>query len=385
MIRSALPLLLVSFLTAAGASAEDKPGGPAELLGEAPRGYNAAVEGERRCGLYLNDRYVGATVLRVERADEASGATYRVTLEMRMELGDFRQQGTQVVLLDDRFAIVERRDEESGSQRTRERRWTREGGVWTREVTEGGKTTRTTFASERPDYGEEAFVQLLLEAAGGPRPGSYRLPTVVWPKDEGPARDGEIEVTIEQGGAYEHRGQSIPSSCTMRVVDADGEKSLCVIDPAGRLLSMRPEGEGAPPLRMTAGTAEQLEVDARPPAAPDASSPVAAVQVFFEVLAKKRPVDGLDEVIDWAAVREDLVKKNEEVAAMTVEQVAAIFKERFAEQDGPTPEQVSMLMQLLEVKLEGDDARVAMPGQESDPMLLRRREGRWWIVHLSGT
>lgn len=378
MIRRTLPCVLLPLL-ALPAAAQD---GPAELLGSAPQGYNAALEGERRCGLYFEDRCVGTTSLRVERADEKSGATYRVTMEMRMELGEFRQQGTHVALLDDRFAVVSREQEESGSQENRKRRWSREGGAWVREVTEGGQTTRTTFASDRPDYGEEMLVQLMLEAAGGPRPGTYRLPTVVWPQEEGAPREGHIEVVVEPAGSSEHRGKTVPSF-TLRLVEADGEKSVCVVDAKGRLLSMRPDGEGAPPLRMTAGTKEELEADARPPAAPEAGSPVAVVQGFLEVLAKARPPEALDELIDWTAVREELLKRDPSVAAIPVEQVAAIFKQRFSEQDGPSPEQVSLIVGMLKVQVEGDDARITMPGQK-DPFVLRRRDGRWWIVHMAG-
>jgi hypothetical protein len=101
-------MTMVAIVTvAASASAQEQ--GVDALLKGAPKGFNAALEGERRLGMYVNDRHVGWATTRIERAPAGSAAGYQVTSRMQLTMPGFTQDGTVVALLDERFALVERR------------------------------------------------------------------------------------------------------------------------------------------------------------------------------------------------------------------------------------------------------------------------------------
>jgi len=83
--------------------------------------------------------------------------------------------------------------------------------------------------------------------------------------------------------------------------------------------------------------------------------------------------------MDWAAVRDDLARKNPQFAGKSPEETAALYEAMVAERKLPR-ELFEVLEKLIEVEVDGESAVVSGGGR---PMArLERRERGWVIVDL---
>ena len=66
----------------------------------------------------------------------------------------------------------------------------------------------------------------------------------------------------------------------------------------------------------------------------------------------------------------------------TLQATSVIEANLAANAAGGTKEQMDMLMEMLTPEIEGDSARVPLPGTTT-PFELQRRDGKWWIIQLA--
>ena len=111
-----------------------------------------------------------------------------------------------------------------------------------------------------------------------------------------------------------------------------------------------------------------------------ADTPLAAVTVYLDVLTRNQPVEKLDAVMDWTAIKDDL--GDPDIAALPAASVAELLKSRTRQSPPVDAEEVAALIPMLQVTEEGDTARITMPQQTDDGFTLKRVDGKWWIVHF---
>ena len=109
-----------------------------------------------------------------------------------------------------------------------------------------------------------------------------------------------------------------------------------------------------------------------------------AVRTYFRVMAKAEDPDALDEVMDWEGLRIRLIEKNPNFELVTAEAVGKIFKDKFRAQQSKTrPEDAELIVKLLEISVEGNDATaIIAPTERDNPFLLVKKDGRWRIVRF---
>jgi hypothetical protein len=369
--RAALGLLLALTLTAPAVA----QGTIDDLLEGAPRGCDTSLEGEDSYTIYMGPTSIGEATISV--SVDAEGRHYMLGLAMDMAAGGFEMHGVDELLLDASFAVVSRHSESNGTQGEERKSLTLEGGQWVRLVDEAEGSRRQTAPVDGPNYSEEMGLVLLLRAAGI-RPGTYQVPQIDWSGEGDTGTPAEARVEVSEEGDFEHNGEAVRGH-EVRIHNPTGKIYGHLIDTEGQLLELWFEGEDAPPMRMVRGGA-QTEGGSHA-----ADSPEGAVEVFFRVISGERPVDALDEVIDWAAVHAEMAEQNAQVAALSVDQVAQIFKDQFAGRvesgQHPSSAEIDALALSISAEVDGDQARVGMPGKD-DAFLLERQDGTWRIVHM---
>jgi hypothetical protein len=308
---------------------------------------------------------------------------YVASLYMRSTFGQETATQEDEAHLDARFARVRGRSvEKRGEQVLKEETVRREGAEWVYEQPSdpAGKPKRGPAATG--DHGSLASMILLARTLHAAPAGVYRLSRVDF---KAALRARALVVTLGPGTTTrDHRGQKVE----VREVrmDVEGDDSITFFVTADRrVVAITIQGA---PITMVLGTADEVLADLPAVDAPKpkgvADTPLAAVKVYLDVLARVRKVEELDGVMDWAAIRDDLAREQDDptVAALPPDAMAELLKAQTREAPAVDPAEVEALVPLLVVKEEGDSAEVAMPPPAQGAFLLRRVDGVWWIVHF---
>lgn len=401
-MRRIVGLLALALSVAAAGSAAGQEGGEQPdpkargqaLLG-ALSGCDEALLGTTRFGYYYQGfKRVGEATVKVERAPAGSGAVYKATTSISMAFGPIRSRLHEEVLLDEKLALVsasyEDSEEEGEFRHQTARTLRREGTEWVAEQTIDGQRSAGRLAAAGPNHWDMTVMLLLVRKLDLSRPGSYELGGVHFTlADEGePPADGSpapgelagerrrLVLRVEPAAEVQHRGKGVQAHVIH--VERDGKEPLSATVTADREL-IEFGGTNAP-VRLIAGTAEEVAADLpRPPRPAEQLGPHAAVVTYLEVLGKLKPVDALDGVFDWGAIYQELGADS----GLTQGTFVEAMKEDYTHQPPlVTQEMIELTAALLEVSVQGDTAEVRSPGVEGDPYLLRRAGGTWRITHF---
>lgn len=358
-------------------------------------GCDEALLGTTRFGYYVQGfKRIGEATVKVERAPEGSGAVYKATTSISMAFGPTRSQLHEEVLLDEKLALVsasyDEVEQEGEDRHQTVRSLRREGAEWLSEETVDGQKSTGRFAAAGPNHWDMSVMLVLVRKLDLSSPGSYELQGVQFTlADEGePPADGSpapgelageqrsLVIRVEPPGEVRHRGK--PVQAHVIHVEREGKEPFSATVTAERELIEF--GGSQAPVRLIAGTPEEVAVDLpRPPRPAEQLGPHAAVVTYLEVLGKLKPVDALDGVFDWAAIYREMGLSS----GLTQDTYTAVMKEQFGNQPPAlTQETIELIAPLLEVSVQGDTAEVRSPGVESDPFLLRRVGETWRITHF---
>lgn len=351
------------------------------LLEGLDKGYDARLEGSTTLGIYMAGKSLGTIQTSVERAPEGSGAVYLQKMEMKLAVGPSKVHNQGEALLDARLALVSstqtEREEQGGQVKEVKKVTRREGDGFVREQTTGAETVTFRAPGGSEDHDESLIVLLRL---AGNQPGKYAFRGLEWPKAAG-AEPAWQALTLDVAAAAEteHRGAKLQAH-QIKALKGDDEEMQLVVTVEGKLLAMLPGGR---PIKMIAGTPEECAQDLpRPdkPAAAGVSDVMEAVEIYFRVLSGERPMDEIDRVMDWKAIQDQAAQDNPDVNTVTPEQFGELTKAEI-KQHVPAiqPEQVGLVMQLLQSKVEGDEAEVQLPGKEEKFRLRKQADGTWRI------
>lgn len=342
--------------------------------------------GRTTMGFYFGAKRIGGIDMNVEKAPAGSGAAYKQTVVMTFAFGPQKSKNSIELLVDANLALVSSKKtevEEKGETKTTTIKETkREGDKYVRTVTvDGGEPTTMEAPAEGGDY-EECLT--MVAQVVGTTPGKYSFKGIKWPKDEGEPTWQELTIEVAAATDHDHRGKSVKAHVS-KGSKGGKEPMKLIVSAEGKLLEMAPEGA---PVRMIAGTAEEAGADlpkpegsgeAKPMAGGGASTPMAAVEIYFKVLSSQLKIDDLDKVMDWAHMFANEAKENPEVADLGVEQWAKIVKDQIAAALPAIPaEQANLVLTMLKAKENGDSAEVELPGQAKKFVLVKTAEG-WKI------
>jgi len=405
MRRPHLPSMLFSLaalLVAAPASAQDPGTGDPRERGKA---LVAGLErdptllGAQHFGIVLGERKsIGTGTFVVEEAPEGSGAAYRVTSTLKMAVGPASFLLNAESLLDAQLALISSTSREEDTEgdavekTVKAMRRTPQGWVLERTVNDG-ETERRELPAAEPNHGDLPSMLLLSRVLDTSAEREYVLRGIHWddgeePVDGGPAQAPEpswqdVVIRSTPPAPLSYRGAERQAARV--VIEREGEEpTTFAVTPERELLAW---WTGDRPIRLIkAASAEEAKQDLPGPAGGEdaaAAGPKQAVVRYFEVAAKVRPVDALDEVMDWKAVKEDLAKEDPSLNDVTPDLFGQLMKQQLSGSDAQiTQEQVEMVAAMLQVKVDGERATVAVPGQDEDPFRLERRDGRWRILHF---
>lgn len=401
-VAASLSLTALARAQDAAPEAAAPPDRTEELLSSLT-GCDEGLLGTHEFGIYLQGRKnIGLSTVKVERAPDASGATYRVEFALNMAMaGVFDNRTTATAMLDEQLAMLsfEGTDLESseGTESRKEKRYTLEDGVWRAERNADGQVTRHEVTAEAPNHWDVVCMLLLVRKLDLESPGVYRLSGIHWSAldgDEGDDGDegseaGEagpatgayrgVTVTVGEAAPFAHRGQTV-QAVAVRIEREGDDTALYHLAADHRVLAFGPVG---PPVGMVAGTSEEVRKDMEVPNAEEAAGPLGAVKVYFDVVAKQAEVSALDGVMDWEAIFQEMAAESPEVKALGAAGVASLLKSQFEQAPQAIgPAQVEMLMGMLEASVDGDAAKVAMPGKEDAFELRKDAAGAWRITHF---
>lgn len=376
-----LLLLLLPAVTTVRTVAQENPFPPVEkdgqVLLEGLKGVDDALLGEERWGIHLGAKNVGRIVLQVERAT-GEGVAYVTSMFMLSSFTAEPATQHDETLLDERLGRVRGRSvERRGAQVVKDESVRREGAEWVHERAEPAAPARRAPFTVA-DHGPLASMLLLARSLRDAPAGAYTLSRMDWATQP---RARPLVVRVPAGTTErEHRGAKVAVRDV--AIDVEGDDSVVFsVTPEGRVLAITIK-DG--PISMLAGTAAEVEADlpaaALPKVAGVADTPLAAVTVYLDVLTHRVPVDELDAVMDWTAIKDDL--GDPDIAALPAASVAELLKSRTRQSPPVDPEEVAALIPVLQVTEEGDTARITMPQQTEDGFTLKRVDGKWWIIHF---
>ncbi|MBL4849475.1 MAG: hypothetical protein JKY65_28430 [Planctomycetes bacterium] len=347
--------------------------------------FDPALARTTTLGIYLRRQRVGLLTSVVSRAPEESGAVYLEETTVSLELlgrASYHQQ-VKVFMAADlsliRKETVERGKLEAGPQ-VRRTILEQKESAWVRTNLQGeGEATRSAQRTpvKGPNYGPCLRAVAAKLAA---TPGAYALPAILWAgrqrKVTGPAT---LTLTVSPAAEISHRGAKV-KAVKVRLT-GKGDPLDLWLTPGGQLLVM--SGKGIP-YRFVAGTKDQVSRDLPEPAAPPAlgtKTPKEAIEVFLLALARVKPTDSLDGVVDFKAVLADVIKADPKAPKITAKELATLFKTRIERGGGPmTKALAKKQLAKLRVKIKGLSATARIP-QHKEPFRLRKTTaGRWLIV-----
>ena len=378
-MRAAAIAVLTSLILSAPAGAQDEAG---KLLLKGWSGYDAQLAKTTHLGFYINGKNMGQATLVVGKAPPSSGATYRLALTMKLAVGSRRIEGDETQLLDDKLSLVSRTETETVRKGEAARVKTitirKVAAEWSFEVKRGKDKRTCTGTDDGPDHWESA---LLLARKLPRKAATYVLRGIQWPgwpplKSDLPAMEAsDIKITVPAAKAYQHRGKTVQAH-VIRFARGEADTLAVVVDAAGNLLAMWPVG--GPPIKFVAGTTEECKRDL-PSRKSLKGKPIGAVMVYFKVMFKTLPLDDLDAVMDWKALRAEAGKVEVDLEAFTAD-----LKAQFKKQPAPPgKEALEYLPTLLKTTLKGNTARVFLENRKTDVFLLKKSaDGTWRITHF---
>ena len=347
--------------------------------------YQPALAGTYTFDVILQGKILmGSLTVEVGPAPKKKRAVYQVHSVMRMNLAGGSYDHEETALLDAKFATlsdaVHEEDTKPGDGILKITNLSAElkGKKWTYQRTnpDGTREKFTTKASG-PVYGDIINWFLVFRAIDRSNRGVYRFQALTLATPEGPL---QIEESLVRFGAPEpfiHRDQEVGATVFSAKNNSDTESTLLAVDSDGRILAIW--GDDVP-VKLIACEGDECGQELKPAIGVD--DPSAAIEVYLSVMAKTRAVSALDEVTDWEAVASEMLS-DEFQGVLTTEAFSSMFKAELAKNEASiTPEQVAVVMALLEAVVEGDKATVTMPGRENDPFVLVRTMGTWKITHF---
>jgi hypothetical protein len=190
-------------------------------------------------------------------------------------------------------------------------------------------------------------------------------------------------MTVSGPETYSFRGQERTTHAIR--YEQSNEKSIVLrITPEREILAIEFEET---PIALIAGTEEEIAENIAadgPEAGPrSVDSPVTAVTIYFRVLSKEAPTEALDGVMNWEAIHAEMAAKDDDIARLTPEIFASVMKGQFEGQRGVvTEEQVDLIIPMLKTEIDGNAAKIALPGRDDDPFLLKKGDDGWKITHF---
>ncbi len=349
-------------------------------------GYDEAVAAPLALGLYLNgSKNLGRMELGFEPAPEGSGATYKVSFQGEMQFGPDKNKGGTEALLDEQFRLVwskEISDEtKEGKPVHKEETIEHVGDAWVKTTVENGKESKLEIPYEPAHVQLLGYVLIARATIDAESGATHTTRCLEWKE----GKVGAIDVSIQLGGSapYMFRGTEVEAR-EVRFDEPDGS-FVVRVGAEGQIFAIE---FAEMPLAMIAGTAEEITQDiagAAAPAEPGADDPRSAVLVYFRVLTGEKEPSALDAVFDWAAVKAEIDARDPKTKGMAVDAFAVLMKDQFrqaAEAGKVTKDQVDAIAGMLKTETKGDEATVAIPGEEEDAFRLKKTEKGWMIHHF---
>jgi hypothetical protein len=361
---------------------------------ESLQGLDKTLLGAYRFGLYLRgSKNMGSSSFVVARASEESGAVYEVTATIAMAFGPVKNIGDYVLLLNEKLGIVSKvfnKREQKGDQvETKVGTIRSDGDRWIREqVVKLGSDEKGTESEASLTYGglnywDLACVFLVARKLDRSVAGAWNLEGVTWPDGAETGKVSRIAFSVTGATTtIDHRGRQVEVR-TVQVVREGKDTTLMQLQADGTVLTLGPVG---PPILFVAGTEEEAKADigdTGQAAGAGAETPKEAVMTYFRALAKTEPIERLDDVLDWDAIREEMAAEKPEAGALTSKIIADMIKEQLASRPAAfPPETLEVLEAGLVVEAEGDAATVGVATKPDKFKLVKGADGRWRITHF---
>lgn len=409
MIRTMIGFLILAAVAAAlplGAVAQepDREEGvkkAAEFLAGL-EGTDDALLGTYWYGVYMKmAKNVGKGKIVVERAPEGTGI-YKAVADMTFV-------GTRIKaeeICDGKLGLVSSTSSETDDGNEKKEVQRLEAGAWTCTKTETDASGTYKAEPSAPHHGE-MFSTWALARKLPLTPARYVFQAISWPdptpafeedgfgEDEGGEDEGEEEeekgsymdliVTVGEAAELDIRGKKIQAHPIRFKKDEEGGDTWVFhVTAEHTVVAFAPDET---PMLFVLGTEEEAAQDLGPlPAETDDQKAVkAAVMVFFKVMAKEADVDALDDVVDWSSVRKALAEKQPMFEQMSDEDAAAMLKGFLQAGESPISKDKLTFVELaLEATVDGDTAKVTVPGTGDKPMVLKKVDGKWKMVEFGG-
>lgn len=376
----------------------------AKVVLDAQKGVREELLGTSSFALIMGDRKnVGRMRITVEKAEAASGGTYKATSEFRARMGSMALTSSCVILLDEGFSLVSKREESSrpltsGGEKVKELVATvlvqRQGDQWTCGVqTPSG---RLAYSSPSVEWNYSEFVSLALfcRCLDLARPSDYELTLVEWPDPydhlvKGTKEDrvelgasSHVPVVIHVKGETSLASASGPATGYEVSIRAGKSEQILGFSREKTLISYLPEA--GQPVRFFSVPPDQMDKDLPTPGeAVSAGSPKDVVLRWVRIKAGIDPASNLDDILLWDVFHELDREVHAGVKEMTLDQFKESILEWLSVNKSPIPENtLASLASTFEVVADGTEAKVVVMGAKDKPFRLRQVDGRWKIIHF---
>jgi len=349
------------------------------------------LTGDYAMGIYARGgRNIGMMKLFVERPDAedegsdladlvAGQAAYRIVSQRVMELQGYKFAGESEHFVDENLALCGFRTKDKFPDR--ERRWfayqTGDRWVATRAVDE--EVVTFELPAEAPNYLAKPVAWLLSRRLDLSHPDTFVLRGINLPsaRETGMGLEyRDITVTIPPPIMFRFRGRTGPVRL-VRYEFAGDETMVMAVTPQNRVLTVY--SLKMPEIMMIAGTPEQITEDLYPP---EDVAVLERVIKFCLVLSGHKPIELLDQIVDWEAVRLEMARTVPNADKLSHEEFALIMREALRQHTTDlSAETIELLGLFLEPLVQDDVATVSFPDRDGI-FMLRKRNGEWIITHF---
>ena len=348
----------------------------------------AADEIDQWYGVYVGTTNIGTMHFVGTRLPEGA----QLEVETRMLLGPALRTAVERLRFDNDGILVSydadaREGQEDGANRNVFSLTAGPAGYhWTRDRTTSGVTLNTDGQINLPNGLVPNSVAALVAARMDWEASSGSLDVPVLDEDEMVGATSALvvaatrEITVDGRPATLYRVE-------VRDPTDDQEVYFEVAAGLARRMVLNPE----PLVQAVAGSREQALADLDSGETPQQAAVRTAASDFLLAFLTG-DAEQLMDLVEWAELKRRFAQADASVQAVTVEAFAALMVDaavRRAEAGGGegAQQQVGVLRGLLEVLLDGQDARVGFPGRDQPMEFRRGADGRWrlwwWDVFLA--
>ncbi|MHC4777424.1 MAG: hypothetical protein ACYTFG_02475 [Planctomycetota bacterium] len=406
-LRYVLGAVLITVVCVPAIAGEADPPDPeaqAAAFLETLTEFDESLLGEQWFGIYVGDgKQLGTYHVVVERPGDGEPGAYRVKTTLKLALGELKLEEKKTLFLAKDMSLLESAytkttagEPGKGGKRSIEKQsFKRVGDEWVCEAVVDEMKVKYFSPVPKIDHGDRECAFMLCRKLGEREKVRFHFEGLAWPN---PMRNRFEELTekkqevrldgarLEKIRFYHEKNEKVAirgENYEARVVffdDARDRSEYFYVSRAGDLLMIKPKGT---PISFIAGTEEECSKNLPGMKSAEPDGPRSVVVRLMKVTEGHLPESELNDIVAWDEFLKEAREREGEGGPKNMEALKGGMTKWLKEEKEGLPEAtVEAVLDLLEVKREGDRAVVSFPARSEIGFEMRKIEGKWKLVYM---